>query len=444
MAWYDQLTTASFRGVAFQVDTIDVTAGDNTVLREYPFQDLPTVFRMGEGVEELKFSAYVIGDDYMEQRDALRQVLTGEGVLIHPTAGAIRVYVAGKFTIKENPTAEGGMARFDLTFVRAEARRYPVGVTSTPVIAKLAAATAAAAAKNQFAAAFSLARAPSWVAARLLGNFQSSLGGVWGQLKGVAGGLGDFNSALIGNYQDLRANLEDLVHTPRALASSIADLFTIPGEISQAVARDFRSAFAWGFDLRSQLAQTDFETLVVPAPAGSGRAGVGDAALVLFGTGDARALGSASTARGQLDQLVAASDQLFETLALSAYVQAAAAVELEGYDEAMAMRQAVNSQCTRLLLAASSAAAPSALTSTSWHDAVQALHTAALGDLQARSRDLVRLTSYTPPGWESVWSISYKLFGTADYADEILAMNPAIRHPLLCPPGQPLRIVRHD
>ena len=57
MAWFDQLTTASFRGVAFQVDTIDVTAGDNTVVREYPFQDLPTVFRMGEGVEEIKFSA---------------------------------------------------------------------------------------------------------------------------------------------------------------------------------------------------------------------------------------------------------------------------------------------------------------------------------------------------------------------------------------------------
>ena len=444
MAWYDQLTAASFRGVAFQVDTIDVTAGDNTVLREYPFQDLPTVFRMGEGVEEIKFSAYVIGDDYIDQRDALRAVLTGEGVLIHPTAGAIRVYVVGKFAIKENPTAEGGMARFDLTFLRAEARRYPVGVASTPVLANFAATAAATAAQNQFGAAFSLGAVPSWVAERLLNNLAGSLDGVWGQLKGAAGGLGDFNSALSGNYQDLRGKLGDLARTPQLLAASIGALFTIPGEISQATAREFRSAFAWGFDLRARLVQTDFETLLVPAPASSGHAGVGDAGLVLFGTGDARALGSASTARGQLDRLLATSDQLFETLAVSAYVQAGAAVELQGYDEAMAMRQAVNAQCTRLLLAASSAAAPAGLTSTSWHDALQALHTAALADLQARSRELVRLTSYTPQGWEPVWVVSYKLFGSADYADEILAMNPHIRHPLLCPPGKPLRIVRHD
>ena len=444
MAWFDQLQPASFRGVPFQVDTIDVTAGDNTVLREYPFQDLPTVFRMGEGVEELKFSAYVIGDDYISQRDALREVLTGDGVLIHPTAGAVRVYVVGKYSIKENPTDEGGMARFDLTFVRAEARRYPVGVANTESQASDAAKAATVAAKNQFGAAFSLAGVPSWVSLRLLDNIRASLVGIMGKIQSVTAGISDFNSALISGYQELRSNLNDLVRTPRLLASAIGDLFALPGEISTAMARDFRNAFAWGFDMRSNLDKTDFETLVVPASAGSGHAGVDDAGLVLFGTGDVSALGSGSAARAQLVQLVAVCDQLFETLAVGAYVQAGAAVDLQGYDEAMAMRQAVHGQCTRLLMAASTSAAPAGLTTTSWHGAVQALHTAALADLQARSRDLVRLTSYTPAGWEPVWFISYKLFGTADYADEIMAMNTHIRHPLLVPPGKPLRIVRHD
>jgi prophage DNA circulation protein len=75
---------------------------------------------------------------------------------------------------------------------------------------------------------------------------------------------------------------------------------------------------------------------------------------------------------------------------------------------------------------------------------LQGLHSAALADLVARSRGLSGLASYTPQAYEPVWSISYKLFGTAHYADEILALNPQIRHPLLCPPGQPLRIVRRD
>ena len=451
MAWFDQLTTASFRGVAFQVDTIDITAGDNTVLREYPFQDLPTVFRLGEGVEELKFSAYVIGDDYTEQRDALRAVLTGLGTLVHPTAGYLEAYCVGKFTIKENPTAEGGMARFDLTFVRAEARRYPVGVASTGTQAVSAAAAASTAAQDQFAVDFNLLALPGWVADRALANLNASLDGVWAQVKGVTGGatgevggLDDFTSGLITNYQQLRTGLNDLVRMPRLLAGQVAALFQIPTEISAALSRDYQGAFAWAFDLGAKLPRNDFEVSVIPAAQGNGHAGVGDAGLVIYGTGSTAALSTGSLARTQLTQVIAATDQLFETLAICGYVQAASAVDLAGYDQALALRKAVNDQCTRLLTDASTQAAPGAVTATAWHGAVQALHTAALSDLQARSRNLAALTSYTPAAFESIWAISYRLFGTADYADEIMAMNPAVRHPLLCPPGKPLRIVRHD
>jgi prophage DNA circulation protein len=54
------------------------------------------------------------------------------------------------------------------------------------------------------------------------------------------------------------------------------------------------------------------------------------------------------------------------------------------------------------------------------------------------------LTTYTPESWQPVWYVSYRLFGTIAWADEIMAMNPHIRHPLLVPPGKALRIVRHE
>ena len=38
-AWAQQLQPASWRGVPFHVDSVDISAGDNVVLREYPFQD---------------------------------------------------------------------------------------------------------------------------------------------------------------------------------------------------------------------------------------------------------------------------------------------------------------------------------------------------------------------------------------------------------------------
>ena len=93
-AWIKQLKVASFRNVPFSVDSTERSPGLNTVLREYPFQDLPTVFSMGEAAEEIKFSAYVIGGGYMARRDALEKALKQQesGVLMHPTIGAVRVF----------------------------------------------------------------------------------------------------------------------------------------------------------------------------------------------------------------------------------------------------------------------------------------------------------------------------------------------------------------
>lgn len=435
MSWLDQLRPASFRGVPFHVDTIEHSAGDNVVLREYPFQDLPTVFRMGEAAEEIKLSAYVIGDDYDGQREALRRVLTGEGVLVHPTAGSIRVFVAGKYTLREAPTAEGGMARFDLTFVRAEPRRYPQGAPNTAEDAAAKAAAAKKAAKDAFAAQWKLTEKPGWVADRAVGRIRDALGPTWAKLAKASQGLGDFTSTVIGNYQALVSGLDDLVRTPRQLADQIGTLFELPGELTQGGARQFKSAFEWVFDLDKRLRKTEFEVSVMP-PVGEG--------LVMYGTGNAEQIGASSAFRQQLTSLTSASDQLFESLASAAYVEATARLELANYDEALALRAAVNEQFTRLLSEASTAPASAEMPATSWHDAMLSLHTAALADLQVRSRDLVRLTSYTPQSWMPVWAISYQLFGTVKYADEILSMNPHIRHPLLVPPGRPLRIVRHD
>lgn len=435
MSWLDQLRPASFRGVPFQVDTIAHEAGDNVVMREYPFQDLPTVFRMGEAAEEIKLSAYVIGDDYDEQREALRQVLSGEGVLIHPTAGSMRVFVAGKYAIKEAPTTEGGMARFDLTFIRAESRRYPTGEANGQQEAADKAAAAKMAAREAFAAQWSLTAMPGWVSDRALSRLDSSIVASWGKLATATQGFGDYSSQMLANYAGLRANLNDLVRTPAQLADQVATLFELPTEVSQAQARDLRAAFEWVFDLDERIRAVDFEVSIVP-PVGEG--------LVMFGTGTSAVPAGTGTSRAQLDKLTTASDQLFETLATAAWVECVSRIELDNYDEALQMRSAFAAQASRLLREDSTLPASATPPASSWHDAMMALQTAALGDLQARSRDLVRLTTYTPESWQPVWYVSYRLFGTIAWADEIMAMNPHIRHPLLVPPGKALRIVRHE
>lgn len=486
MSWIDQLLPASFRGVPFQVHEVSHQAGDTVVIREYPFQDLPTVFRMGEGAEEIKFSAYVIGDDYIEQREALREVLSGEGVLIHPTAGMIRVYVAGRYGIKEAIVEEGGMARFDLTFIRAESRRYPVGVTSTEDEAVDAADEAMDAAEDLFAAEFDLAGVQGWVADAAGGGLLGSIGGVWGQVGGLAGSmsalssltslgslsslsslasfgslgslgslasigalgsmgslssLGSFGNNLIGGYQSLVGNFSSLLSAPVLLAGSIRSLFSMPSDLPTVLASRYQDSFSGLFVMSSVVPRNDFEMSVVP-PVGGG--------LVIYGSGVAPADIVNSPGRQELSRLVSVADRFIETLAVASYVRASAAREFSGesdsvnYDEAMQMRRAVHDQCTRLLVTASEDVAPRAVPTSAWHQAVSALHTAALKDMQTRGRDLVRMTTYTPQAWQPIWYISHRLYGTVRYADEIMALNPHIRHPLLVPPGVELRVLRHD
>jgi prophage DNA circulation protein len=432
--WLEQLRPASFRGVPFQVDSIEWVRGDNLVVREYPFQDLPTVFRMGAAMQELKFSAYVIGADYHLQREALASALSGPGLLMHPTAGVLRVYVAGKFTIRENPTAEGGMARFDLHFVRADARREAAPVVSSQVAATAAAVAGKQAARDAFVSSFKPERKPGWVVEGAMSRLRGALAGVIGPIQRVTTVANEWQVEVNASYRALVNGLDALVSAPRQLADAIANLYRLPSDLSAGAGRDLRAAFAWGFDIKSKLPRKPFEVRVMP-PVGAG--------LVLYGTGLAAAAPPPTPAQVDFATLEDAGDDLIEALAVCAYVEAAAAAELASRDEALAVRSAVHAQLTRLMQSGSVRSTPAEMPASAWHDALSALYGAAMADLQARGTDSVRLDTYTPEGWIPVWVLSHRLYGTARYADELLAMNPHIEHPLLVPPGRPLRIVRH-
>lgn len=433
MSWLDQLQQASFRGVPFHVDSVEVRAGDNVVLREYPFADLPSVFRMGTGAETLKFSAYVIGPDYQELRDRLRQVLSGEGVLVHPTAGSMRASVADLYTMTEAPLREGTVVRFDLTFVRAEVRTYPAARVQTQGVATTAAQAAKAAAVDQFGAEFSLVGAPAWVQAQVVDRLDEMTSGVWSRIKGVTSGLGEYTDGVVGSYQVLRDGLVNLVGTPAALAGAVSDLFTLPDDLTSGAAATFRSAYQSVFGVGSSTTSADFESVVQPSP---GR-------LAMFGQGASADLYVGTDARLQLEQLNGAADRLVNVLALAAWVEAVAADDLAGYDEVIAQRRWLYERCTEVLTAASGTSASAVMSEANWHDAVLQMLTAAQADMIARGADRARLSAYTPKVCMSIWQLSYLLYGTADWADELMTMNPHITHPLLVPAGKAVRVVQH-
>jgi hypothetical protein len=122
---------ASFRGALFSVFSSDTNVGRRNVVHQYPFRDEAYVEDLGLDTDEFSITGYVIQNiendqNYFTERDALIEALkeTGPGTLVHPFLGERKVSLVGKARISES-FSEGGIARFNMTFVSAEEETAP-------------------------------------------------------------------------------------------------------------------------------------------------------------------------------------------------------------------------------------------------------------------------------------------------------------------------------
>ncbi|RQM76227.1 DNA circularization protein [Aeromonas jandaei] len=191
MSRTDRLQPASFRGVAFKVDSDDLQVGRRTVLHEYPGRDTPSIEDMGRETREYAISAYLIGPDFISERDRLIEALeqAGPGELVSPWYGRMNVVVMGKQRISHSK-ADGGMCVVSFTFVESGEDEWP---TSTPTGSSLLAGRSTSLldrAQSAFAIAFGLDGLPEWMsmatvehASNLLGDVADMLGSADGKMS---------------------------------------------------------------------------------------------------------------------------------------------------------------------------------------------------------------------------------------------------------------------
>lgn len=91
MAWIDDLQPASWRGIPFVVEQSGDAPGRRVILHEYPYRAFPWPEDMGPATQRINFSGFLVGDDVMFQRDAMRAACNqpGPGILVHPTLGPL-------------------------------------------------------------------------------------------------------------------------------------------------------------------------------------------------------------------------------------------------------------------------------------------------------------------------------------------------------------------
>lgn len=167
--WRLKLRPASFKGVNFQVESHDNESGRRAHIHEYPNKNSPYAEDMGRVSEAFVIEGFVIGDDYIEKRDALKAACNsyGAGTLIHPTQGTKQVICTG-CRISERFT-EGRIARFSLSFIDAGQQAFPSSIIDfKDQVAALASSVAACATAN-FLNRFSIKGLPTDVANSVAG-----------------------------------------------------------------------------------------------------------------------------------------------------------------------------------------------------------------------------------------------------------------------------------
>lgn len=170
---------ASFRGVAFKVDGDDLQIGRRTVVHEYPGRDTPSVEDMGRETREYALSAYLIGPDFIAERDRLIEALeqVGPGELVSPWYGRMNVVVMGKQRISHSKK-DGRMCVVSFTFVESGEDEWP---TSTSLGSSLLAGRSASLlekAQEVFARDFGLDGLPEWMSMATIDHASALLGDV--------------------------------------------------------------------------------------------------------------------------------------------------------------------------------------------------------------------------------------------------------------------------
>lgn len=156
MSWRDQVAgPASFRGVPFFVNTAERSGGRKLVIHEYPKRDDPYAEDLGRKARTFPIEGYVLGSDYLSQRDALLDALEapGTGTLKHPYYGTMTVAV-GEFRVRET-SQDGGMASFSFEVTQTPSSPIqPTAVADTTATTLSAAQSLRATLSASFLAAY--------------------------------------------------------------------------------------------------------------------------------------------------------------------------------------------------------------------------------------------------------------------------------------------------
>lgn len=258
MSWRDQLIQTSFlrngqsaqavggsfRGIPFRTVDAELRVGRRNVVHEYPLRDDPFVEDLGRRARSFQVDCYVLGDDYLADRDELLRALEtpGPGELIHPRWGSVWVSVQDVASVKESPS-QGGIARFSITFVECGPNIFPNALADTTIEVEQTAAAADTAAAAAYSSAVDVT-GPQVLADTAVRAHSKGLEALLATARRVTNTAG--LASIVRDIALLSGKLTALIRTPTVL---VQDLLVLQQQLVSEVLRplaaiaEFRSVF---------------------------------------------------------------------------------------------------------------------------------------------------------------------------------------------------------
>lgn len=217
MSWKEQLQPASFKGVKFFVEDIDIKSGRRIVNFEFPKLSTPATEDMGRKQRTFSVQGYILGDDYISESNRLLDACESEGAgdLIHPFRGEKRVQCE-EIVLKES-MKEGGIVLISMSFVEAGEELYPSPTADQLASMQKSKLAAIESAKEDFMSKYSVSGK-----GQLLINSASSQVTSWSD---------KFNTAMK-SVKGESESIADLGYSIRNLKANSLDLVTAPGNLS--------------------------------------------------------------------------------------------------------------------------------------------------------------------------------------------------------------------
>ncbi len=131
MGWRERYLQASFRRVPFFVERTSDSFGRKLVTHQFPEQDVPYSEDLGRSPRTYNVIGYLLGDDYLEQRDDLLAACEGNGTvgeLVHPYLGTINVQLISINFTQDN--TENRIVRFNMSCVESGEEFFPAATIS--------------------------------------------------------------------------------------------------------------------------------------------------------------------------------------------------------------------------------------------------------------------------------------------------------------------------